>query len=165
MVENQQTDQGVVMTLRPNRSATWAQNKLLLLAFGAIIFIIAIGWTIVGAWLVLPFAGIEFLLLAFLTYKICYQNYQADVITIDQYRVTIQLAVGQKPTQIVLVRPDTYLYTRQPTRPLDPISLRLADNNQTVKIGTFLNKEDRKLCCLQLKQAGFIELSDRWWTS
>ena len=70
MVENQQTKQGVELTLRPNRSTTWAQNKLLLLAFGAVIFIIAIGWSIAGAWFVLPFAGLDFLLLAFFHQKV-----------------------------------------------------------------------------------------------
>ena len=164
MVENRTSEQGTIVILRPNRSLSWMGNKLFLLLMAIPMFIIAIGWTILGAWPVLPFAGIDFLILAYCTYKICYQNYQHDSITIDKYQVTINHGVGMRKKR-VLARCDTYLYVKNPVKPMDLPQLRLADNTEKVEIGKFLNKEDRELCRDVLKQAGLIECVDQWWES
>jgi len=167
MVENKSIKDATLIILRPNRSITWWENKLFIFAMSLPIFIIAIGWSILGAWPILPFAGIDFLLLAYCSYHICYRNYQHDWIKIDQYKITIHRGVnhrlGQKVTDLVLARCDTYLYVAKPVKPLDLPKLRLADNSQDIVIGEFLNKQDREQCCEELKKAGVVECVDKWW--
>ena len=163
MVEKIASDDGVMIVLRPNRSLSWLGNKWFLLIMSFPIFIIAIGWSILGAWPVLPFAGIDFVLLAYCCYKICYRNYQHDWIKIDQYKVTIHHGVGDAPKRRVLVRNDTYLYVSNPLKPMDLPQLRLADDSDKVDIGLFLNKEDRERCRDVLKQAGLRECVAQWW--
>ena len=94
MVANEFLDGNTVITLRPNRSASWQQTKIFLLVMAAPMFIIAVGWSIVGAWPILPFAGLEFGLLAFLTYRVCCRTYQKDKIIIKKDRVIISSIIG-----------------------------------------------------------------------
>ncbi|NQZ09829.1 MAG: DUF2244 domain-containing protein [Algicola sp.] len=162
MVENVSTNNSTLVTLRPNRSATWVQSKLFLLFMCFPIFIVAIGWTLVGAWPVLPFAGFDFLLLAYVTYRVCYRSYQKDWIKIEKYKITVHCGVGDKTSEQTLLRSDTQLYVTKPTKPMERVTLRLADNSHTVDIGEFLNKEDRELCRTALVGAGVIECVDRW---
>jgi uncharacterized membrane protein len=161
MVENVSANNATLITLRPNRSATWFESKLFLLFMCFPIFIIALGWTIVGAWPILPFAGIDFLLLAYVTYRVSYRSYQKDWIKIEQCMITVHCGVGDKTSEQTLLRSETQLYVTKPTKPMDLIKLRLADNSHTIAIGEFLNEEDRELCRTALINAGLIECVDR----
>lgn len=157
MVEHINDNNSTTVTLRPNRSATWHESKLFLLFMCFPIFIVAIGWTIVGAWPVLPFAGFDFLLLAWVTYRVCYRTYQKDWIKIEKYKITVHRGIGDKPSEQTLLRSDTQLYVTKPKKPLALVELRLADNSNTIDIGECLNKEDRELCRSALIDAGLTE--------
>jgi uncharacterized membrane protein len=139
------------------------QSKLFLLIMSFPIFIIALGWTFLGAWPVLPFAGLDFLLLAYVTYKVSYRSYQMDWIKLDKYKITIHTGIGDHPGDQVMARCDTYLYVTKPKKPLDLIHLRLKDNNHSIEVGEFLNKEDREQVRNALVNAGVVECVDQWW--
>ena len=91
MVKLHHTGERWVLTLSPNRSANWVQTKLLITTMAFFVLIIALAWTLVGAWLVLPFAGIEVALLWFIAYKVSLYTYQQQVITITATSIELQL--------------------------------------------------------------------------
>ncbi|MFT5164228.1 MAG: putative membrane protein [Alteromonadaceae bacterium] len=164
MVANQCLNGNTVITLRPNRSASWLQTKLFLLIMATPMFIIALGWTIVGAWPILPFAGVEFGLLAFLTYRVCCRTYQHDKIIVKKDQVIIDCGIGDKPCIHTLKRPNVYLAVIKPKKPLDLITLSLIDDSQRIEIGVYVNQQDREHIRTALTDAGVVECVDKWWS-
>jgi len=77
------------MVARPNSSLTAKGRVYAVVIIAAISFAVAIGFSLIGAWLVLPFAGIEFLAIGYAFYYIhCHsQDYESIVIEGDQISV------------------------------------------------------------------------------
>jgi len=63
MVSSTRTASRLMIIARPNQSATWSDNVLLLLALSVPVLGIAVVFALLGAWLILPFAGLELLAL------------------------------------------------------------------------------------------------------
>ena len=81
---DQQSSPDTVIRLLPNRSATWANTKLLMAAMIFFVMVIALAWAFVGAWVILPFAGFEVGLFALLMYKVSRFTYSKQIITINK---------------------------------------------------------------------------------
>jgi uncharacterized membrane protein len=77
------------MVARPNSSLTAKGRFYAVVIIAAISFAVAIGFSLIGAWLVLPFAGIELLAIGYAFYYIhCHsQDYESIVIEGDQISV------------------------------------------------------------------------------
>ena len=80
MVKIKQLPGSIQIILKPNRSLTWRQSLLVMCALGGFCLSIAIVWTFVGAWLILPFAGIEVGLLALVMYLVSCSTYDKQVL-------------------------------------------------------------------------------------
>jgi len=63
-VFREQGADGYRFTVRPTCTLSWRRTKFVLLFFGAGLATLGIYFAAVGAWLVLPFAGLEFTVLA-----------------------------------------------------------------------------------------------------
>jgi Flp pilus assembly protein TadB len=75
MVKLKRKHDSVILPLQPNRSANWRQNKLIIIVIVAFVMITSIAWSVMGAWVILPFAGFEVGLLAFLMYRVSYSTW------------------------------------------------------------------------------------------
>jgi len=83
MINFTQTDSRIHLELLPNRSATWKQTKAFVILIGTVVFVIAIAWAFAGAWMILPFAGLEIVLLMYFMAKVSKQTYMKEVLVID----------------------------------------------------------------------------------
>ena len=164
MVEKSLSEHGITIILRPNCSATWYQSKLFLLVMMFPMFTIAIGWSLSGAWLVLPFAGLEFLLLSWVVYKVTFRAYQQDLIKIEPEQLIVLFSVNQKPPQkCIFPLNETHLDVKTASLPYDMSVLHLVYNRQRRELGSFLNKEDREDLRRMLVEEGVTECVDKWW--
>lgn len=93
MIEVSETPQQWRMVLRPNRSADWQFNKYLLMALGGISFCIAAGFALIGAWVIIPFAGLEILALSLALYWVCWKLSFCHCITIEGNECLIEKGV------------------------------------------------------------------------
>ena len=59
MVYQHSHDSDEVIVAEPNRSASWEVNKMVLLAMCCLSGVIAGGFALLGAWPILPLAGLE----------------------------------------------------------------------------------------------------------
>ena len=75
------------LRLTPNRSASWQDTKWLMLIFAVAVFTIAIGWAVVGVWIILPFAGVEVVLLIFIMYQVSRSTYRWETIDIAPHTI------------------------------------------------------------------------------
>lgn len=163
MVKLKYKHNSVTLTLQPNRSANWRQNKIIMMVMAAFVMIIAIAWSVVGVWIILPFAGFEVGLLAFLMYRVSYSTYQKQIITIDSDTVIFQAGVYY-PTRFYLFNKDKLsVKTIEAQTEFEQTHITLDDGHQVIVIGQFLNQPDRVATLAHLKKAKLHIHIDKWW--
>jgi uncharacterized membrane protein len=163
MVVTQAKSDSTIITLSPNRSATWQQTKIVIFVMVCVVMIIALAWTFVGAWIVLPFAGLEVGLFALLMYKVSKFTYSRQVINIDSKQVTIAWGRKELKQTHKLRREDLYVYYWEADEGWHLPRISLNHDGKNVEIGDFLNLEDRQQLKTNLEQAGLIVCRNKWW--
>ncbi|AXT39838.1 DUF2244 domain-containing protein [Alteromonas sp. BL110] len=160
MVEVSTFEQRLQLHLSPNRSATWRQTKYLIMVFALFIGLIAIAWSIVGAWVILPFAGLEVGLLALVMYLVSKATYRWETILVMDDRILISCSNG---TSLCFPRPDTSLFYQKDTSLKRISRLILQTPVQQFELGAFLNSEDKKQVHDSLHKAGVMVCTNTWW--
>ncbi|WP_166423298.1 DUF2244 domain-containing protein [Paraglaciecola sp. 20A4] len=163
MVKLDQSDHHWVLTLSPNRSANWAQTKLLVSIVASLVLIISIAWAFIGAWFVLPFAGIEVGLLWFISYRVSLYTYQQQVITITDASIKLQSGTYRPQKDWVFDRNYTHVALIEAQGSFDCIQMSLIDDTRRVVFGEFLNQADRIIALKYIKALPVTVLSDKWW--
>jgi uncharacterized membrane protein len=82
-----------LIILRPNRSADWHQNRMLWMLLFSHSSLIATGFALAGAWMILPFAGLELLLLGAALWYVNWKCNHQQVITLDGASLAIDKGV------------------------------------------------------------------------
>ncbi len=165
MVISSTNNNATIITLSPNRSASWKDVKLCLLFISLPALIIAMAWLYMGVWIILLFCVIEIGLLSYFMYRVCYQNYRKELITITEDNVVLSCGVNKENSKHIFHRPDCYLLSAPPPSPRDKLELSLASESCSLTIGEFLSPIDCERARRTLRNAGLIECSKRWWKS
>ncbi len=76
--------------LRPNRSMSWRGTLVFFFSLLLLSGCIAVGLTVLGFWLVLPFAGLEMLALGSGLYVVACRCYECEVISISDDSIRIE---------------------------------------------------------------------------
>lgn len=140
--------------LRPNCSASWQSNRRIIAAVLAVNMLFGSGFVAAGAWMVLPFMGLEVLLLWGLLRKVFGQLQLQQVVHLDGQQLRIECGhrcperCWQWPLQTCSV-----LVTVCP-HPWDPLRISLSHQGEQVALGRFLNKDDSSRLLAALKQLG-----------
>ena len=116
--------------------------------------IIGVFWTFIGAWLVLPFSGLEAALVAYLMYRVCQGTYQRQVITCSASQVMVQFGSQFPRRSWILPRHGAHLAISEARHPLDPRILKLVDGSHNIELGSFLNRDDKEKALQLFKAAG-----------
>jgi uncharacterized membrane protein len=126
----------------PNQSASWRTNVHLLMALAVPVLGIAIFFALLGAWLILPFAGLELLTLGVALYRVnCQQQYR-HVVTVSADSVCIDKGYSSPEHHWTMARHKSGLTITTQSHPWDPPQLCIHDRNVSVTLGEFLNRED-----------------------
>lgn len=163
MVVTSKENDKTIITLSPNRSATWQQTKWVIAIMVAVVMIIAIAWTVVGAWVVLPFAGLEVGLFAFLMYKVSVFTHSQQVIQISAASVDIEAGYRKKQTLARIPREQLDVFYSESDNNWELPRIALCSKEHKVIIGEFLNLEDRVKLKDTLQTAGLIICRNKWW--
>ena len=140
------------IVLKPNQSATWKTVLLIVSLISFVIFIIALYMASIGAWLVLPFSGLEILTLILTNYFFLRRNARQEVIGFSLDSVTIEKGINQPSQTIRFQRYWTRPRKIPPVHPRYPHKIALCCKNQQVIVGNFLNEEDREVLSELLKE-------------
>lgn len=165
MVKLKRQHDDIILTLQPNRSANWQQTKIVILVMATFVMLIALAWSVVGAWVILPFAGLEVTLLAFLMYRVSYSTYQKQIISIQNQQVIFQAGVYYPKRYIQFNRDHLTIKTTSPDTVYDHTQVVFESPQQKVEVGAFLNQLDRELMLTHLKNAQLYIHNDKWWKS
>jgi uncharacterized membrane protein len=163
MVKLKHKHDSVILTLQPNRSANWRQNKIIIMVMAAFVMTIAIVWGVVGVWMILPFAGFEVGLLAFLMYRVSYSTYQKQIITIDKDTLTFHAGVYYPKSCYSFCKGKVVVKIIEPQTSYEQTHITLDDGQQKVVVGEFLNQQDRQTTLSHFKKAHLYVHNDAWW--
>ncbi len=154
MVIQRPLQQGVRLILHPNRSATWPQARACALILAACSLSVAGLWFMMGAWMVLPFAGMESALIWLLMYKVNRATYRQQLIDIDPTHILIQKGTFVPETEYRLAREDCYVLVEESGHKDAPLIICLGNTKGLIRIGDFLNVQDSKKALRLLEKAG-----------
>ncbi|MAI63724.1 MAG: hypothetical protein CL600_02395 [Alteromonas sp.] len=149
-----------IIHVTPNRSATWKQTKFLMMVFALFVSSIATAWAVVGAWVILPFAGAEVFALALVMYLTSRATYRWEDITIGGNTIEVTTSQG---TRTVMAKATSYLYFIQDTHFGRLPRVIIKDDDKECEVGSFLNETDRDKLSKELVNLGLLMCRNKWW--
>ena len=154
MVLSSTRTNSTVITLLPNRSASWAETRVFLYVVCGTTLAIGMLWTVSGAWVVLPYSGLEAALVAYVFYRVCHATYQRQVITCSPEQILVQFGTHFPQRSWVLERSRIGLMVTAAAHHLEAPRLTIFDDNHSIELGHFLNMADKEIALLEFKKAG-----------
>ena len=162
MVTSSRKANTLMIVARPNHSSSWRGNLYALLAISVPSLGAAIAFTLLGAWPILPFAGLELLALACALYYVNWKLQYRHVITLSEDSVQIEKGHYHPKQCWHFARQRTGLSITPEKHPWESPELALHDKQESVGVGEFLNQEDaRELIALLRRELRVNSVSPR----
>lgn len=139
--------------IRPNCSLSWRNAVRFYLGIFAVSFGIAIGFALKGAWLVLPFAGLEMLVLGIAMYVVARRSGNWQEIAISGDRISIVEQNLSKVHQESIQRTWAKVVFEPPPIRGHASRLCIRSHGRSVEVGGCLNEEEKRFLAEQLGQA------------
>lgn len=144
MIEKHTDNHQTQIILSPNKSMSWETNKKILLVLFCLNMSIALAWAYMGAWMVLPFAGLEILLVGTGMYYVSWKLNFKQIITVENESLRLQKGVYFPKEEWHWPLSDTCLISVPSDYRLSAPTLSLQHLNQRIEVGDFLNREEKK---------------------
>lgn len=128
--------------LRPNRSATWTEIKLFFALIAGVSVVIAVAFTLLGFWPVLPFAGAELGLLWLCLWHNASGGRETEVIDIDDNSVAVERGRRSPAARWRFDRAWTRIRIEPAPARLHPSRLLLGSHGRDVRLGRFLPEDE-----------------------
>ncbi|HEY0562929.1 MAG TPA: DUF2244 domain-containing protein [Methylophilus sp.] len=136
---------------RPNHSLSTEGALKLLVILGLLAFIVAVGFAKAGAWLVMPFAGLELVAFAFAFHYIHAHSTDFESIAIDGDTVTVEKVSRQESTTTVFQRYWTQVVVKKSLSGKN--GLFISSHGKEVEFGQhFIDDEQRYALMQELKR-------------
>jgi len=115
---------------------------------------IGLAWAAMGAWMVLPFAGLEIMLVGAGMYYVSWKLSFKEMIIIEAESFTLQKGVYFPKQEWQWQRGRTSLIRQASNYRMSAPSLYLKHLNDEIEIGEFLNRSDKKNLVDHLRKLG-----------
>ncbi|MCX7628495.1 MAG: DUF2244 domain-containing protein [Methylophilaceae bacterium] len=138
------------ITARPNCSLTPSQKIGVFIAIALFPLVVATGFTLAGAWLVFPFAGLELLALGVAFYVVHRHSTDYESITIAGNDLAIERRFYNNISRVVFNRYWTYVVLKK--MPGGEHKLWLRSRGKQVEFGRYMDNEARQALASQLKR-------------
>ena len=129
--------------LKPNSSLTGATRILFLGSIFFICSVIGIGFFIAGGVMILPFAGLEIILVGTCVYLVVKRSYKQEIITLTPEKLKIEKGIS-KPNQFwEYFRIWAFVVVEKPKHPWYPAHIVITSKGERVPIGDFLTEKEK----------------------
>jgi uncharacterized membrane protein len=146
VVTSERLANGLRIVAKPDHSSSWRSNQLLLLLLAVPSLGAGIFFALLGAWPILPLAGLELSALAAALYHVNWKLQYRQVITVDASAVRIDEGRFAPVRSWQLERGAAALAVVPERHPWEGPRLSVYSRDLHVPVGAFLNRED----CLSL---------------
>ena len=127
-----------------NRSMSWRANLWLAASLGAICMGIAVALATFGLWLVIPFAGLEIVLVVTCLYLTLRRLSHKEVITVDVEAIRLEWGYTRPDRVVDLPRRWARLRFHDPESPFHTGDLSVAAHGRSYALGRCLNKGEKQ---------------------
>jgi uncharacterized membrane protein len=138
------------ITARPNCSLSLHQRLGVFTAIASFSLCVATGFTLAGAWLVFPFAGLELLALGAAFYIVHCHSGDYERLTIAGDNLAVEKRIYKKISRVVFHRYWARVVLRE--SPDGDRQLWLRSHGREVEFGRYLNNDARLILAKQLKR-------------
>jgi len=138
------------VTFKPNSALSAVNKQKVVILLTLIPCLIGFAFYLLGAWLVLPFVGIEIVALAYAFYYVNRHEADYESISIDGDSLVVERCVADKVTQQV-VNP-YWVKVVQEELSNGELHLYLQSHGEEIEVGRYLTRKQRELLARQLKQ-------------
>jgi len=152
VVTSTRNPSSLMIVARPNCSASWRANQLFLLALAIPSLGIATGFTLLGAWPILPFAGLELLAVGSALYYVNWKLQYRHVITLNDDSVCVDKGFYAPRQRWTFPRQAIGLAIVPEQHPWEGPALSLQGTGESVSVGEFLNRDDSLKLAALLRQ-------------
>ena len=132
------------IVITPNCSLSVRGAVIFFLTACAPCFGIAGVLTFLGFWPVLPFAGLEMLLLGAALRISLQRRHHRQTIVVSESDVTVQSTIGKIHSEVVFPRHWAQVKLRRSTSRLHPSRLVIESHGRQCPVGDFLTEEERR---------------------
>lgn len=154
MVSISHNNNSLQILLTPNRSMSWRGNQYFILSLLVLSGGIGVGFALLGAWVILPFAGLEMLMLSGALYYVSWKLNYRQVIHLAQDHLTIEKGYYSPKKAWRFKREDVALTIEPAQHQWATPTLRLQHKQEVIVIGEFLSQTDHKQLVDSLRDAG-----------
>jgi uncharacterized membrane protein len=137
------TGEGLRVIVRPNRTLTLRGMTVLFAGLTLVVLTIGIGFTLAGAWPVLPFAGLELALVGAVLYRLFRHADDHEQIIVNRERVTVIRCRGRRERRDEFQRYWTKV-TLERRRGWYPSQLKVGSHGRFVVIAADVNEKERE---------------------
>jgi len=137
--------------IRPNRSLSTRAMLLLFLAYTAFALSLGIGFAIVGAWMVLPFMGLEIAVVAAAFYFLFRHAGDYELVIVDDSRLKVVRRQGGLEVCDEFQRYWAKVFLAPGAGGWYPSRLRVGSHGRLVEVGAAMSEEARQTLARDLK--------------
>lgn len=134
----------LTIQIAPNCSLGPQSAALFFASICLVSFSIAVALTLRGMWPILPFAGLEMLVLGWALRASLQRRHYSQTILLTDDRVRIELRKGSLCEQFEFPRHWAQVKLHHADTPLHPSRLTIESHGRSCEIGGFLTEEDRR---------------------
>ena len=138
------------VTFKPNSALTPAGKQKVVVLLTIIPCLVGLGFAVIGAWLILPFVGLEIVALGYAFYYINSHENDYESITIEGDSLVVQRSIAQQISQQV-INPYWVKVVRHEL-PNGELHLYLQSHGKQIEVGRYLTTKQRELLAKQLQQ-------------
>lgn len=138
------------VTFKPNSALSAASKYKVVILLTVIPCVIGVAFCFLGAWLVLPFVGLEIAALAYAFYYVNRHEADYESISIDEDSLVVERCIGENVSQQI-INP-YWVKVVQQELANGELHLYLQSHGKEIEIGRYLTRKQRELLAKQLKQ-------------
>ena len=150
---NHELNSATQFVVQHNQSLSWKGNKLFIIYMTILSFGIAGFFALQGAWLILPFAGLEILALTTALYISCLRGREREVITINDDQLVIEKGIDKPKRSWKFERAWLNLELKKSSLQGHPSKLLVRCKGNELEIGKCLSNGERKGLAISLVSA------------
>ena len=150
-IDKLNSDRGYRFILSPNCSISWRDLVIFYCLTCTVIFAIGVFFTLQGMWLILPFSGLEMIVLGTALYLTSRKVHRREVITLGAEKIRVEKGVQKVDQSWEFSAPGTRLIEEPPEHRHAPRRLVLGAHGNYVEVGDFLDHLEKDALAFQLK--------------
>ncbi len=155
MIERLSDNGGMRYRFTPNRSISWPALVRVWLGLVLLTSIVVVGMSLAGAWLVIPFAGLELVAVGAGLWYTARQCSRQEVITFGPSRVRLEKGHEHREQQWDWARPSVRILLEEKRHPWLRERVCVCCNGEEVPLADFLNPRDSRALVTLLESQGF----------